>query len=91
MYKGSTSDFGSESRGSNPLRATIIKLIGSCHNDNKRVLSLRFGLGMKVPCLVLLVEKLIALFFFICTECVRTIIKKKSVDRDDTLPTDYEI
>ena len=32
LYKGSTSDFGSECRGSNPLRATIKNLILSCHN-----------------------------------------------------------
>ena len=25
LYKGSTLDFGSESRGSSPLRATVIK------------------------------------------------------------------
>ena len=30
-------------------------------------------------------------FLFVCTECVPAIIKKKSVDRDDTLPTDSEI
>ena len=30
-------------------------------------------------------------FLFMCTECVPTNIKKKSIDRDDTLPTDSEI
>ena len=30
-------------------------------------------------------------FLFMCTECVPAIIKKKSIDRDDTLPTDSEI
>ena len=31
-YKGSTSDFGSECRGSNPLRVTSAKLILSCYD-----------------------------------------------------------
>ena len=30
-------------------------------------------------------------FLFVCTECVPSIIKKKSIDRDDTLPIDSEI
>ena len=32
QYKGSTSDFGSEYRGSSPLGATTAKLTLSCHN-----------------------------------------------------------
>ena len=42
LYKGSTSDFGSECRGSNPLGATIKNLILSCHNKIKTILFIRF-------------------------------------------------
>lgn len=30
-------------------------------------------------------------FLFVCTECVHAIIKKKSINRDDTLLIDNEI
>lgn len=51
-YKGSTSDFGSESRGSNPLGATI----------NAKYFFF-IVLIVRISFVVLLVEKLIALFF----------------------------
>ena len=65
MYKGSTSDFGSESRGSNPLGATPIDVI------------ITFALWL-IPIALIVCEDSKSLFFIVFVSYLFLILKKKS-------------